>query len=272
MRKYNIVLPLGTGSQWGDNEAKYMLRSLGENMPEHDVYVVTEGNKLPDWMCNVHGIDIERYYPPKIQRFYKGIKHYEQFYCTLKKLDIINNILGEDFIWIYDDVLLLKSIDDAMLTSVIANHEVEKKHLMMMRNGKWGRTIEKACRLSQGYSSKTYDYETHLPRYFDHDLLRKMFKTFDYREMEIPYSPSTLYYNVYFEEPDVLLNENLNIKAGFYGLDYGKPNCYSAESRDSLDNAVEDKYWINYNDSGLNKGMLKEYIHCLFPKKSRYEK
>jgi hypothetical protein len=49
----DIVIPLGNGSQWNNNELKYCLRSL-VNIPHDKVYIITD--RIPDFVTNVNHI------------------------------------------------------------------------------------------------------------------------------------------------------------------------------------------------------------------------
>jgi hypothetical protein len=53
MEETDIVIPLGNGSSWKNNELRYCLRSL-VNMPHRHVYLITD--KVPDFVTNIEHI------------------------------------------------------------------------------------------------------------------------------------------------------------------------------------------------------------------------
>ena len=75
-----------------------------------------------------------------------------------------------------------------------------------------------------------------------------MFIEFDYLKIKVPYSPTSLCYNMY-ASPHVILSEKNDIV------------CYN-----KID---ENKTWLSYKDGSLEK--VKNYIVNRFNKKSKYE-
>jgi len=91
----DIVYPLGTGSVWLNNELRYSLRAVAENVKDlQNVWVIGE---RPDWLTNV------RYLPVK-DCFDKPTKN------TFHKLQSVCHEpdLSENFLWLNDDFFILK--------------------------------------------------------------------------------------------------------------------------------------------------------------------
>jgi hypothetical protein len=266
-----IVIPLGKGSVWGeDNELRYFLRSLDYNLLDFDVYIF--GDHRPSWLTNVNYLQVDRWYPDVALNYYNGVKNYENYFDVLNKLRLATNELDGDFLWCYDDQVLLRPLTDEQLRTVIALYKDKEEYYYVRENkGKWYRTINRAVAIAPGYI-----YEHHLPRMMNVDKLKKMFDRFPFETMTIPYAPCTLYYNLY-HEPDMVIDEENKVKAGFYNQDFGKLGSYSAESFETICEAVEGKWWLNYRNSGLNQEdrfgvqLLKEYILNLYVNKSRFE-
>lgn len=91
----DLVYPLGTGSVWENNELRYSLRAVAENVKDlRNVWVIGE---KPDWLTNV------RYLPVKdcFDRPTKNTFHKLQSVCHEPDL-------SENFLWLNDDFFILK--------------------------------------------------------------------------------------------------------------------------------------------------------------------
>lgn len=91
----DLVYPLGTGSVWDNNELRYSLRSVVENVKDlENVWIIGE---RPDWLTNV------RYLPVKdmFDRPTKNTFHKLQSVCREPDL-------SDDFLWMNDDFFILK--------------------------------------------------------------------------------------------------------------------------------------------------------------------
>ena len=258
-----FLLPLGGKSLWGE-EAKYMLRSL-ENYKD-DIDLSIYSNEPVDWVKNCEVKIVPRYYPHN-----KDDKKFENFFDTLNKLRIFvdENYTDGEFVYIYDDVLLLKEIDYIIN---YANNFIRPGDYRKMSKSRHGQTIL-AARAKGNFVE--YNYETHLPRRFSTFFLYDMFERYPFDKLDIPYAPSTLYFNTYERDP-IELAKTSNIKAGFYA-DPEAGNGYLPKSREELNLSITGKTWISYNDRGLlwrsgNNELLKEWIIENFPNKSRWEK
>lgn len=94
MKSYDIVIPLGEGSQHEDRELRYCLRSIVKYYPEHgDIYII---GRRPSWLkntCFIRAIDTP------------GMEH--------KESNIKNKILlaqSKEFIFFNDDHFLTKPL------------------------------------------------------------------------------------------------------------------------------------------------------------------
>lgn len=278
-RDFSVVIPyMVNGAIW--NELRYTLRSIDKNFDfNYDVTIYSD--KPIDWIKNVTVKIIDRWYPPMLaEKKFGGKKHYENYYDVLHKLKTLSldNDLSNEVLYVYDDVLLLKKQDKDQIKTIYAGgtYDKEKTYWENPRN-KWTRTVFQAIRKVKGYG-KVFLYETHLPRYFQRDKMRELFKLFPIDNMDIPYSPATLYYNYFYDRPDVMYRDedvdgqlNNPIKAGFYGLPNFLCDSFPSRTAQQVKEFADDKLWINYNNNGLSEP-LKEWIQKQFPKKSKFEK
>lgn len=275
----SVVIPLGGRCTWEDNELKYCLRSLEKNFNfTFDVTIYT--NRPINWIKNATIIDTPRYYPEQLIKRFDGKKRYENYYDTLNKLKRAsqNNDLTSDILYVYDDILLLKKQDFGDIQRIYAGgkYEDNKDYWNNPGRNKWKNTIHEAIKRSRAYG-QVFLYETHLPRYFDRYNLCKMFSRYPIDKLEIPYAPATLYYNMFYNKPhDIYVDKKKQgnkVKAGFYGAQTLEGDSFPSINKDknAIKEYISDKVWMNYNEPGLTD-VLKEVIHEMFPKKSKFEK
>jgi hypothetical protein len=93
----DIVIALGTGSRWQDNELRYSLRSIEAYLKGFDGKVIIVGQK-PKWLKNVHFIALDDV---------PGRKNFSIFQKIVNSLDSVE---GDDFIFWNDDHFLLKPL------------------------------------------------------------------------------------------------------------------------------------------------------------------
>lgn len=275
----NILIPLGSGSTWQNNELRYLLRSLDQNLKgDYEIHVY--GNQVPDWLTNVTVVDIERYYPQQLIEINNGKLDYENFFDTLNKVKQFSFRNTGDFLYCYDDVLLIKELNINDIKNVPL--EVEYPKNFKIRNfDKHGKTINAAISLLRNnrISDPLYNYEIHIPRVYNCSKLSNLLEVYDFSQWRIPYALATFYFNIYPEEAIQDTEIVYSLKAGFYFDDESR-GSYMSNSLAKIEQAIEGKTWINYNDMGLNvmatdgtaKQYLKEWIINRFPNKSKYEK
>lgn len=266
-----FLLPLGIKSKWDNNETRYMLRSLEENFQE-EFKVIIYATENPG-IKNLDYKIIEPYYPKIALKVNKGARYMETYFDTLNKMYQFVNTPNcpEEFVYIYDDILLIKEIGlgdiknypQAIYTETSFARNSHSRH---------GRTMNQAKILSNA----KFNFETHLPLRYKRDKLKAMFIKFPFQEMVVPYSIATMYFNLYPEESDLpsLQIEN-NYKAGFEGFG-NRLGVFQQNTIREIEIAVEGKTWVNYSDQGLFwlpiKYPLMRWIENKFPKKSIYEK
>lgn len=269
-----IFIPLGQGAKERDNwELKYMLRSLQTNyFGEVEVYVYGDPESRPDWLKNVFYEEIERYYPEGLEERY-GVKRYENYFATAHKLKRF--ALSEDcpnrFVYMYDDQLLVQQINSFdHLEGVVVGRFKDRKGFGYSRHDE---TVKAAIELAHQdkHHNGLYVGATHLPRIFDKDKLCKTFRRFPLEKQLIPYDIYTLYFNLYYDEPSVLLMKENKLKASIHWD--ANPQDLSPVKMAEIDEAAKNHEWINYTDKGLMAvdSLLMRWIEQKFPTKSKYE-
>jgi hypothetical protein len=285
----DIVIPLKGKSSWGDNnELKYFLRSLEKNLHlDYRVKLYTRGHV--GWANNKLSIeDVPPYYPEGFSKKHGGQKHFQTYFDVLNKLRVISgdSSLGDNVLYCYDDVLLLKGVDDTGVFNrrIAMMDSLQAKEIYSLNLTKWGRTVQRSLKLLKKANRPLWDYETHLPRYFNRELLREMFRDYPPEGGIVPYSPSTLYFNLFYDFPHEVICEENKIKAGFYGTrtdNLKKFADYPHGEISQIEKAVKGKLWLNYNNNGLGsfktgtigiRSALPGWIQNKFPLKSKFEK
>jgi hypothetical protein len=243
--KIDILIPLlYSGSSWSNNELRYCLRSLEKNFKE-EFRVIVIGDKIPDWLINVKFIETNFEFP-----YYTSIPFYQTFFDTIQKLDFIstNEEISENFIYCYDDIILLKEIDLSFFDKLISNYEIKNlKGIEIKGRERWANTIFKANKL---YGNPFYVYEHHAPVMFNKEKLRFLFERYNFRKEKVPYAPISLYFNFWYDKPDILLEEKNDIIC--------------------INKVDTSRNWLNYSNGWIEN--VKQWIIENFPNKSKYEK
>lgn len=277
-RDLSIVIPFQYGgSKWENNELRYTLRSLSSNLNfNYDITIYSD--KPIDWLKNVRVEVVDRYYPKQALKKFNNIPHYENFYDTLNKLRVISNDveLCEDILYVYDDILLMKpqNLEQVKVLYAGSRFEANKEYWLNPGNNKWKNTIFNSIRKARGFG-EVFIYETHLPRHYQKSKIKEMFKMFPIDQMDIPYAPATLYFNMFYNKPNKVYAEidakDNDVKAGFYGPAGMAGDSFLSKTKEEVESAVVGKTWINYSDAGLTDH-LKEFIQKQYPKKCKYER
>ena len=180
------------------NELDYSIRSVKKNfMGESRCFVVGDDPELPD------AIHVKA--PPVVKM--------DRVTGQPVNLDLLNKLgaiienpeINEEFILMYDDIFILQPTTKEELMTCYGRAEViNPEAYIRTRNG--GRPYKKlwvstydylvSYRLQRGL--KTYDWETHLPRYIEKGKMDWLIKSLNLRD--IPKIPTSLYSGYYFED------------------------------------------------------------------------
>jgi hypothetical protein len=265
----DIFYPLGGKSAWDDNEIRYSLRSLEANL-DTDFRVTIYSDHIVDWLQNVNFQFIPRYFPGG-----RASRDFENFFDTLNKiLTFTEEVQSDQFVYMYDDCLLIRKVGDFDAVYNVALQE-ETAETLKMRGDKHGQTIRAAIDIVKPYD-KLWNYETHIPRVYGCYRLMDLFLLFDILRQPVPPALATMYFNFYHRAPYALMKDT-NLRASFCFEDDPDTGCYMASNRGQITQACENKMFLHYNDTGLRFSpngvpILKEYIQDLFPNKSKFEK
>jgi hypothetical protein len=241
----DIVIPLGPGSRWDNNELRYCLRSLEMNFaPLGNVYLMTTC-QIP-WLKNVHVINVGD--PLK----------------SNKDGNLINKVLSAcDQPGLSDEFLRLS--DDQLLISPVAMaDEIKPYFLFNLKecsqrwwSGKWKNRMRRTMNYLTEHGLPAFHYDVHAPMLYNKKAFSRVFKGVDFRS-DIGYCINTFYYN-HVDPPE-------KVKMQQQKLTIEQP-C----TREQITGRLSGRKYMGYNDAGLNDD-LKQILRELFPNKSNFEK
>lgn len=252
----DIIYQYIAATAW--QELRYSLRSIKQHFKgEYRVWIIGD---LPGWVKNVNHIPHVRNNKIRLTNCYDA--------CSKMELVINHPDITEDFIYMYDDIYLLRDITRNEIRHPlyarvdidnILKHEYQvSKHRRMLWN-----TYE--VLKSQGLTG--WDCETHLPRLFNKSMMREILKMYDPLGNRLLFA--TLYFNTFFGGLPHYIRKSDNVKAGFYGTndDYS----YHIPGKAKIKELLSKKTFLNHDDRGLNTA-LKNVIEETFPHKCKFEK
>ncbi len=187
--------------------------------------------------------------------------------------------VGEEFVHIHDDQLLVDHCTLNTLRRRVARNEVKSDDLGYGGSAQHTRLVQRTvAALREAGVQRVWNYETHLPRVFNTQKMREVFEKFKPTENRLLYS--TLYYNWVHKDtpPDALLGPLDNIKAAYYGMahadGYSIPRLpremHPALKEQQLYNSMFGKAFLNYNNKGRTPELLN-VLKRMFPLPGPYE-
>jgi len=241
----DVIIPLGIGSKWENNELRYCLRSLETNFLDLGIIYLV-GHK-PDWVKDIVHIESE-----------DTFLHNKDANIIKKTLLICERRSVSDYIMrISDDQLLLQPMFSREIKPL---YQLELNESYFQKMNRWRRRLKNSFEvLKKDKIEKIYNYETHIPVIYDR---RRFIDTYTkYKDWAIDgagYTINTMYFN--------------NIKCDKVKLTNEKA-CFEqpVQTVEEIIKMLKNKLYLGYNDNGLNDN-LKQVIKELFPKKSKFEK
>ena len=242
MQKTSIVIPLGSGSFWKNNELRYCLRAVEKHLSGYgDIFIVGE---LPDWITNIVHIKAED--NPDI---------------AFKERNIYNKILiacgchevTEDFLFMNDDHILLSEFD----ASTFPFYKKEDLMFYARRNQEnqnydWLRTLVNTITYLVNNKLAIDNFDGHCPIIYN----KEKFKELEKIDWSTPqgYVIKSLYANM--NKIEGIFNED--VKCGSMG-----------QSKDWLNGRLVGKKIMSLTHYVNND--MREILQELFPNKSKYE-
>ena len=272
-----ICIPIGIGSEWQNNELKYLLRSIDKNFKfDKEIILVGEPGVSLDWITGCKYVEVGRYYPEGLESKYSGNRLYENFFTTLNKYKYISeqDYIGDNFLVMYDDQVVLQGINDPSIFENVALC-VEPYNKLKRKQSRHSQTVLQALELSYGEKlhDSLYNAETHAPRLYNKQKLQKLFRMFKFEGMEVPYSLYTLYRNVFYGEPAKIVKKEDCSLIAYCHFDDGTPHHFFPDTFAELDYIANKYNVLNYTDKGLRScdNLLARWLEKKFSDRCRYE-
>jgi hypothetical protein len=237
-KKIDIVYPLGTASQWNDNELRYSLRSLelyGVNVGK--VYIV--GKRLPDFVQNVTFIKEQS----KCMNYHSRITDAYYLACL--------SGVSDDFIIMNDDFFLTEKTDLNRFTNKVREYDL-KHHLKIYGSAyHYGRQIATTVNNLPTY----LHFDNHYPMKFNCQKFVEVYEQYkDFLNKMESVLIRSLYGNATNEPYEVLSDLKIN-----------KPM-----TKETILRLITGRFCFSIGDGGLTAKM-KDVLQELYPNKSKYE-
>jgi len=236
LENLDFVYLLGKGSRWQDNELRYSMRSLEQNVPHRRIIVAGE---RPDWLSEkVLHLPCVDEYPNKLQN-------------ATQKIRIVCQTFGisEDFVLMNDDFFIMKPIDaigsftDRELKDLIREHETQ--------GGYYFAALRTTDYLLQEAGIDTRkNFELHVPMVVNREKFLDITNTIEWRRT--PYLFRSVYGNV----------------LGLSSKQKKDVKIYRGKSSVSWDNMT----MLSIDTTTALSETFQRWIDSKFPQRSKYEK
>jgi hypothetical protein len=214
MGKTVLIIPLGQGSKWENNELRFTLRSIEKHLTGFDEVMIA-GDHLPDWLTGVDKVEFG-----DVSRF-AAINTLEKVKQCLRYTN------ADQFLLSYDDVFLNKNF---IADEFPDYYNGELNNFLKMR-GDYKTSCMKTFKWLKERGFKTKKFGVHCPFLFNRNLFIEVTKMFKNEEPGLLYK--SIYGNLCTVNPefkkDIIINLPLNLPGNlstlpFYSIRDGKVN------------------------------------------------
>jgi hypothetical protein len=244
-KQIDVVYVIGKGSNWGDNELRFSMRSISKNGSGiRNVFIVGE---CPEYLKNIIHIPAVDIFDPAVNADGNIITKVFAA-CRDKRL-------SENFLFINDDHLVLKPM---YIAAIPAFH---KGSMDTFREDYWNLNYwRKRLKLTKDVllvnHLPCFHYDCHIPMVMNKEKFKTVTAGFDYKS-GIGLTMKSLYGNaVYGTGGTVLAGQ--------------KKTIFKHYKLQGIDKRILGAQFISFNDHGLNDS-LKWWLIDQFPNKCKYE-
>lgn len=234
--KIDVLIPLGIGSKWDNNEIKYSLRSIEQNLSNlGNIYII--GSK-PDWLTNVIHVPFQ---DPHTSSLLRNQNILQKILFTIRNYDVSNN-----FIFTNDDIFFLKPMVENQIhnfTDCTMQDYLQRNPLL---NGVYKRAFRATIQYLMENNLPMQHYDNHTPIIYNKFKFEKIFADIK-QEIVIK--------SIYGNSITPIINDN---------------KIYKPLSLRQIENQNENQPFFSVSDKALNDEM-KEYLKTKFNKNSQYE-
>lgn len=244
----DIVVPLSSESNWGDNELRYALRSFEKHFNElGNIYII---GHLPTWILNVRHIECE------------------DIYLRNKDANIISKVLkscydekvSENFIFLSDDQCLLsnKIVQDFYPRYCLNLKDFPFRDIQ----NHWRDRLENTYKKLKNEEKTTWHFDSHHPVLINKYQFIEIMSKYNWQDEGGGYTINTLYFNNIIDKFKWMVEFE-----GDQILKFQRVHQFT--EMEILDKSFG-KDFLTYDDRGLNES-LKSFLENKFNKKSKYE-
>jgi len=235
----DIVVPLGSGSKWDNNELRYSLRSVEEYAYSVDRVIIV-GNK-PEWLTNVVHIPLDD------KRWAKEYNIYHKIRAAIVSLKL------EDFIVTNDDIFFNAQCNIEAIQYYYSGtlEELYEKGKRYHKHSLYNFTISNTIEALRKREHPTRHYDIHVPVIYNSRLFLECMDSYDWL-LAYGYAIKSLYSNT------------------FYTGGQEVEDCMIDEPVEDWSSLVEGKAFFSIGDKAIDVNFEK-YIMCKFPKPSKFE-
>lgn len=242
--KIDLVYVLGSGSAWQNNEIRYSLRSVQQNLKGvRNIYVIGENPGI--FSDKIRHI----YFPDELRQNADG-NMARKIIRACQEPDLSNN-----FLFMNDDFIINKPMVASKIPWINKGNMAER-NASYWTNTLYRRRLFRTFEVLRQRGLPTMQYDYHAPMLMNKQSFPEVMSKFDF-EAGIGYTFRSIYGNV--------------MKLPSIPLEGQKVTVYKSFDLDGLRKHVKDAWFVGYNDSGLNAS-LKMWMKLLFPELSIYEK
>lgn len=235
----DIVIPLGQGSRWNDNEIRYCLRSVAKYLPKARVFIV--GYK-PKWLNSVEHI-------PFVEDSAQEAKERNIMRKILAACD--HPGLSDDFLFMNDDFFLLKKppVNYPFYFDKPLEQKIEARRT---RDHYWYAQVN-TCKILKKEGLETLNYDVHFPIIYNKEKFRQVMSMYDW-SVKHGYVVKSLYCNTLEVE----------------GKRAKDCKLITRKRKEDFRLYVKGKHMFSIGDGAIN-GQLEFFLRELFPTPSRFE-
>lgn len=251
----DIVIPLGKGSTWHNNELRYCLRSIEKHLKGYrNIYIVGE---FPSFLLE-HVNAVAESGQPRDSYVVPVFVPDESPHNPAK--NIFNKLiaacydqqLSMEFIYFNDDYILTQDIDAATLPHYHKEHSLKESAGRIQQGNTFRQALENTAKAleAKGFAIKNFD--VHIPMRMNKENFLKL-QQYDWR-VPYGYTAKSLYANSNAIEGEFMCDCKIS-----QGL-----------STEEINSRVNDRFVFSYGDAGLF-GDMKQWLKDHFPKPSVFE-
>ncbi len=239
--KADVVIPLGRGSRWDDNELRFCLRAWEKNFLDlGNVWIVGE---RPDWCTGVRYIRMP------------------DLFTSNKDANLITKVMTACYQQDMSSTFVRSSDDEILLrpTRIAEMRPYHQGEISRPRGNRWHRRLDRTGRWLRRRGLTAYNYDSHLPAPMQRDRFFEIFNRASYKKLPGLTIDST-YFNSCGLQHHVRLRRGMRIRLS-----------RRVEDTRRLWRAMRRATYLNLTNRATG-ATLERILQETFPNPSRFEK